>query len=383
MLYNTGMQYLAILGRQPEIGLLELQAVLGESAVAPFGDHALVRSSPDLTRLGGSLKIVKILGELNGGHLAQSLPDLDQLPLRDGKTQFGVSVYAPKTTHRDVLAYGLALKKQLKQRGSVRFNEPKAPSTELSAASLKFNKVLENGFELVLASDGSRTLWGLTEQVQDVDWYSKRDYERPSRSAKVGMLPPKLAQILINLSGGESIYDPFCGTGVVLQEALLMGKMTAGSDLNPEMVEATSNNLAWLAHQVEHSLPSWHVSEADATSVQIPTNYNIASEGYLGPHLEKTPTADELGTLKADMKTLLEGFFKNVADQLQSGASLTICLPAWRIADSFQTPEIVDSLPILGYTLKQFASLGKPSPLPVYWRPGQIVGRMILTLRKN
>lgn len=381
-MYNTYMQYLAILGRQPEIGLLELQAVLGEAAVQAFGSHAQINTSPNLAHLGGSLKIVKVLGELTSNHLSQSLPDLDQLPLRDGKTQFGVSIYAPKVTHRDVLAYGLALKKRLKERGSVRFNEPKAPATELSAASLKFNKVLENGFELVLVGDGHKTLWGLTEQVQDVDWYSRRDYDRPARSAKIGMLPPKLAQILVNLSGGEAIYDPFCGTGVVLQEALLMGKGAGGSDLNPEMVEATRANLAWLAGQTSTALSAWQVTESDATSVKIPSGYNISSEGYLGPHLEKAPTAEELAILKADMKVLLERFLKNAAGQLKSEARLTICLPAWRIGKCFVTPDIVDSLPVLGYTFNQFAASDAIAPPPVYWRTGQIVGRMILTLRK-
>jgi tRNA G10 N-methylase Trm11 len=34
------------------------------------------------------------------------------------------------------------------------------------------------------------------------------------------MLPPKLSQIMINLSGGDVIYDPFVGLGTVLIEAV-------------------------------------------------------------------------------------------------------------------------------------------------------------------
>ena len=48
------------------------------------------------------------------------------------------------------------------------------------------------------------------------------------------MLPPKLAQIIVSLSGtqpGQTVLDPFCGTGVVLQEALIMGAIVYGFDL--------------------------------------------------------------------------------------------------------------------------------------------------------
>lgn len=39
----------------------------------------------------------------------------------------------------------------------------------------------------------ARTLW-----VQNIDEYTKRDMQR-ERSMTVGMMPPKLAQIMINL----------------------------------------------------------------------------------------------------------------------------------------------------------------------------------------
>ena len=92
-------------------------------------------------------------------------------------------------------------------------------------------------------SDGRELVIALTEAIQDIDAYTARDRERPARSAKVGMLPPKLAQILVNSAQGSAIYDPFCGTGVILQEALLMGHEAYGSDLAAEMVDATRTNL--------------------------------------------------------------------------------------------------------------------------------------------
>jgi tRNA G10 N-methylase Trm11 len=68
------------------------------------------------------------------------------------------------------------------------------------------------------------------------------------------MLPPKLAQIMIHmaltptLSQGErgqaTIYDPFCGLGTVLIESILMQNTAVyGSDISPENIEKTKENL--------------------------------------------------------------------------------------------------------------------------------------------
>ena len=76
------------------------------------------------------------------------------------------------------------------------------------------------------------------EGVQNISAYAMRDQKRPKRDAFVGMLPPKLAQIMINLALGDQepkdklLLDPFCGTGVLLQEALLMGLKVYGTDLS-------------------------------------------------------------------------------------------------------------------------------------------------------
>lgn len=89
-----------------------------------------------------------------------------------------------------------------------------------------------------------------TESVQDVDFYSKRDYKKPQRSAKVWMLPPKLAQMLINFAWwkkeNNSIWDPFCWTWTILLEAGLMWfEKIYWSDISEEMVEFTKWNFEY------------------------------------------------------------------------------------------------------------------------------------------
>lgn len=59
-------------------------------------------------------------------------------------------------------------------------------------------------------------------------------------------LDARWSRLLVNISGareGESLLDPFCGSGAILIEAGLMGIGTIGIDLNERMVEGSRRNL--------------------------------------------------------------------------------------------------------------------------------------------
>jgi tRNA G10 N-methylase Trm11 len=72
----------------------------------------------------------------------------------------------------------------------------------------------------------------------------------------VGMLPPKLARMMINLTkNNTAIYDPFCGLGTVLIEALHMGRIhILASDISEAMVSATEKN----THEFIETEKIWH-----------------------------------------------------------------------------------------------------------------------------
>jgi tRNA (guanine10-N2)-dimethyltransferase len=57
---------------------------------------------------------------------------------------------------------------------------------------------------------------------------------------------PKLARALVNLSRikkGQTLLDPFCGTGGILIEAGLLGYKLKGNDIDEKMIEMTKKNL--------------------------------------------------------------------------------------------------------------------------------------------
>lgn len=373
------MKHLAILGRQPEFGLVELESQLGQKSVQPFGQAAIVDRRIDIDKFGGVQKFGRILYHGPIRDLNEAPLNLDRLPLRDGKTPFGLSYYGVRATNRYVLAAGLTFKKRLKSKGSLRLVSPQK-GTSLTAAQVKFNSLLRNGFELLVVQHKKEMIIGVTDAVQDIDWYAERDYERPIRSAKVGMLPPKLAQIMVNTTSAPLVVDPFVGTGVVLQEALLLGRSGFGSDIAPEMVEASRKNTEWLKQK--RDLKSADVMEADATSVSLPSSkLAIVSEGYLGPNQSTQPSDAIAKRLRNEARELYSKSLRNWAKQIPVGTDVTITAPVWHTKEGWLTSGIVDLLSDLGYDLRSFASCDSRNL--IYRRPNQIVGRQLLLLRKS
>ena len=60
--------------------------------------------------------------------------------------------------------------------------------------------MVERGTDFTLIVAGDTEYFGKTVWVQDIENYSKRDYGK-TRDMEVGMLPPKLAQMMIHISG--------------------------------------------------------------------------------------------------------------------------------------------------------------------------------------
>ena len=378
------MKYLAVLGRQPEISIAELEAQ----------DFPL-----EISRLGGTLKLAEELER-------RPLEYLKNLP--EGKITLGVSDYSEKATRKSAVDEALKLKKILMRQGrSVRVVENHEAT--LSTATSLHNGLSgknERKVELIKTNRG----WYKVIGVQDIEAYAKRDQKRPARDAKVGMLPPKLAQILINLCGplkpGSTILDPFCGTGVVLQEALLMGYRAYGTDLSERMIEYSQKNREWLSEKYILSgtrvapacrhgrnalilgrnlrnVPDnsiFLLNQGDATSFQWQQPIDaVACEGYLGKPFSKIPTEMELKEQKQECQAIILGFLKNLVEQIKENTPVVMAIPAWLRPDAtYERLEILDLIGELGYNVSNKSLDGL-----IYHRDNQIVARDIIILRKK
>src|SRR3989338_5542659 len=121
---------------------------------------------------------------------------------------------------------GMMIKKTLTESGfSVSVALPEFNSLSLASVVVTKNLLLEKGAEICLIAGKEKVYTAKTIVVQDFEDYGRRDYQRPVRDEQQGMIPPKVAQIMLNLSGagkGDSVLDPFCGIGTIVQEGLLL-----------------------------------------------------------------------------------------------------------------------------------------------------------------
>jgi tRNA G10 N-methylase Trm11 len=467
---------IAILGRQPKISLAELESLFGAEKISVISESiAMVDVDSPLpqAKLGGTMKSARFLARLENtdlpdafSHLQSSVFDLlSDLP--NGKLQFGVSVYGFEAQTSWLLKQMLTLKKIIKKTGrSVRIIENKKP--ELESAQVLYNKLTGPlGWEILIIRDGPDVILAQTTGVQNIDDYSKRDFDRPKRDAYVGMLPPKLAQIMINLGTGPMIeerrlakktsestdpqssvsslvLDPFCGTGVVLQEALLMGHAVYGTDLEPRMIEYSQANLDWLRNGYIPTIPSFlrrqessrkndvesdiqsdwilnqvqddnpRLEQADATNhtwgfsdlQSSVSNLVIVGETYLGKPLTTLPEKQKLDQIVNEANDVAKGFLKNIASQLKPGTRLCLALPAWHkirsqrsgnrwqeenqrrpqtsgikpLTSDFRHLPVLDQLTDLGYNRLDLKNATKNDL--IYHRPDQTVARELTILEK-
>ncbi|MBI3494927.1 hypothetical protein HY004_03030 [Candidatus Saccharibacteria bacterium] len=394
-----------ILGRQPAIGLAELESLYDASSLRPVGDYAAVverDTEVNFGRIGGAIKVGKVLATIDSTDLNVIKKQLESIitthltSLPEGKFKLGISCYGLNASPARINALGLGLKKAIKASGrSVRLIPN--PETALNSAQVLNNKLTsELGCELLLIRDGVNTIVAQTTAVQDIDAYTLRDRGRPKRDARVGMLPPKLAQTIVNIAAantppdyGAEVFDPFCGTGVILQEAALMGYDITGSDLEQRMVDYTDANLLWLLTLKENRVTPlspdkryYRLEVGDATTHKWANPGGIvASEVYLGRPFTSVPDNEILQKTINDCDTILKKFLANLHDQIQPGTRLCLAVPSWFVANKINHLRTLDQLPHLGYNRISFVHSNDKDL--VYHREGQIVGRELLVLTRK
>ena len=212
--------YFAVLWKNPEISMIELQLVQAKEISYPKKGIVVfdtkyaellpqlwgiikagtVVKEKDLQEILADVKIIWIQNEANGKHLKRTVG------IRRYKL---VDIF-----HTD---------KEIRTKGKEIIN-------------------LENG------------LYGIVERYQNIELYEAIDFGKPGRSMEMGMMPAKLAHIMINIwlthfihesdldSEKLCIYDPFVWSWTTGMLANYMGYDFMGSDIKINYAE---KNAIW------------------------------------------------------------------------------------------------------------------------------------------
>ncbi|MFH1207440.1 MAG: DNA methyltransferase [Patescibacteria group bacterium] len=409
--------YAFILGKNPILSVAEIfcrAKIEGVTfSIAELTSQALIVSASQpigaaawQESLGGCIKIGEIFKTYDS--LKQFLADISSdyliaeiFPAHEKKIIFGFSLYGDPVIReqKKFLTAGLTIKKALKESGrSVRLLTGKEPA--LSSVQVDKNNLLSRGADCLVIGSLNKIYFGKTVTMQDYEDYSARDYGRPQRDARAGMLPPKLAKIMINLAvitHDQYILDPFCGSGTILQEALTLGyHRVAGSDISSKAVTDTKQNLDWLAS--ERQLPKTDIvlDQADVRKLDSTITAGsvdaIITEPFLGPPLTPhTPIINILAIIQ-ELESLYLDAFKTFSKILKSGGKVVIVFPLIKTPHGIFCLRILEQLTTLGFRrlnpipedISLFAKIGPTARGSIlYHREGQMVEREIFIFQLN
>jgi len=523
---NYNNKYIFVLGREQKIALFELSSVLrrfgffveptcdtadagqtgdvyfGEGYISSLSDNCIIfnteRSDAEIAGLikvlGGTTKIFKIMGDEK--RLTESAM-LKYFTVKPGKRlTFGISGFSKKIPTNTLNMLGLELKKIFKKSGSARFVALRGEN-ELSTVVSYGQKLDRDGIELgIFFDEMSRkyTIGKLIAVTNPSEW-SHRDFDKPKSDKFSGMVPPKLARMMVNIALGSSkiqdtrdkqitnsntqtpndviaskakqsnnlisskvtlgaiqqfsndgqkptVFDPFCGSGNILMEAMMLGCNVIGSDISEKAVNDTKINLAWLTDEsynskvksqnfnskvenvdggvipifskmtlganVEGSLYNKEIAtpqtklvarndsenlepeifQADATTYDfsqlsklLPSAFyplTIVGEPYLGEPKKFKPTLNAARGEYSKVKEIYLGFLKNLSALPLTPDSLPVCLV-------FPAVDTVEGkiYSLFNDTVDEIQDLGytlESKPL-LYGRDYQVVKRQIVVLK--
>jgi tRNA G10 N-methylase Trm11 len=373
-----------VLGREAELSKAEILAIMTSKMIdfeQVFSSKEVLilslKKSVDLSidELGGTIKLFNVFGEnIEKNQIKNFIQQHFELEQTDQRINFGISGYGH--VEKDfIYRVGKTLKNEMVEAGlKARFVTGKYK--DLSSVIVTENKLLKRGFEAILIEDKGKFFIGQTMSVQNYKAYSKRDYGRSARDEKSGMLPPKLAQIMINLAQtpkNQTIYDPFCGSGTILQEAVLLGyQKILGSDISPKAISYTKDNIDWLQSHYPQKI-NVEVFESDVLSPTEITKVDaIVSEGYLGE-----PIRRNVAKAQSDATKLTEFYLKvlsNMEKMLNPKGRIVLAVPFFIIGRERVFLQFEEKLSLTG--LKIINSY-------LYARPDSFVGRQIVVLEKK
>lgn len=391
--------YWFLLWRENKLSLAEILAIFPTWKIAFLNKSILILDNLEekeilekASFLWWTIKIIKIEKLNSFDEFKDKILEIAEK--KDWKFNYWLSVYPENLNLKSILN---SLKKYLVSNSiSSRFinKDFKNPSS----AQIIWEKLISKGTDFCLASSWNNNFLWITIWVQDIESYSKRDYDK-QRDMQVWMLPPKLSQMMINLSKktgvDNTIYDPFCWLWTILIEAFLMWyKNIYWSDLSEKMVETTIDNLKNYFEKSINSnelqskvfkLNAKFINESEVFKEEN-KDFSIVTEWYLWEVMtKKNISIDRIKKQRESISKIYEWFFTWLKN-INFSWNIVICFPFWEIDwKYFYFEEIYD-------IIEKYCIVWKllPDEIDVkttkvwsllYKRDNQLVGREIFKLR--
>jgi tRNA G10 N-methylase Trm11 len=362
------MKYLFILGRNPQLSVLELKSYFKR-----IGNRIL-----DLSQKENSL-LVELENTLDadavdflGGTIAIGIvicrvKEIDRKEIYMGeKNNFNYALWDYSDSTDEVSQY---LKKRFRSE-KLKASEKKLRMDLSSQDSEKMQILTSKSVdeEYFVFDD----LFGKIVQRCDYKKIEERDMKKPVRRESLS-ISPRLAKIMINLSEvkeGEKLLDAFCGIGVILSEALNQGIKVIGIDKDEKAIKGCRENLKWFGFNSK----DFELIKGDSSNARFNFAEVMVSEPDFGETLKKLPSEDRAKEMIRRYNSIMIGVLNNVKKHI--GGRIVFTSPYIKIISKKR----------VGCNLKELAEksglkIVEGFPIPEF-RENQVVGRQIVVFSK-
>lgn len=347
------------LWREWKLSIAELLAVFPESEILFSGNSILILGNiskenveKNFYKLWWSIKAFECNFFGNIEEIYEKI--LEIWKLEEWKFKYSINLFGEKNI--SLTSILKKTKNLLKNKNiSARYFN-KDDGKNLSSAQIIWNSILKKGFDFNIVNIWDVFYFWKTFEIQDINAYSKRDFSK-NRDMQIGMLPPKLCQIMINIwinppliplkkgenwsetkVGGLYIYDPFVWLGTVLIEALNMWiKNVFGSDLNEKMVEESAKNLKYFIEKNNLQNTKYKTEKLNAKFINESSILKenkidlIVSEWYLWEIMtKKNISLERIKKQKESLILIHKAFFENLS-KINFDWKIVICFPFWEL----------------------------------------------------
>lgn len=209
---------------------------------------------------------------------------------------------------------------------SIKFIFAKKQNQHAVLSSRIANKIKAGNEAIVIKLKENNFLIGRCIHKFDLKMYKNEDESRVKRLFSHGT-SPKLARIMIHLTGiqkGQTVLDPFCGTGTIIIQAYKLGFKSIGIELDKAVFEVAESNIAALTN----TRNDINIINADSTEFIINKKIDaVVFEPYMGPFLKKIPSSLEAQKIISELDNLYSKLFFNLSKIENPNLKVVCILP--------------------------------------------------------
>lgn len=371
------MEYFFILGRNPELSAAEIEnhfiskgnSIIKEKKIENnlFLELKDKISNNAINELGGTLSIGEILVK---GDIKNIINNLEKKEIYFGTKNNITYCIWNFSKHEEIIKDYLKDRfKKEKLKASIKKLNDEISYQSGEVSYKPSSKLIDE--EYFVFDIGEEIYFGKITQKCDYKKLEERDMKKPVRREKLA-ISPRIAKIMINLSGikeNEILVDPFCGIGVILEEALERKIKVVGIDRNKEAIEGAEKNLKWFGF----SKDKYQLINFDSRKIRIPNAKVIVTEPDLGEILRREPSIEKARDIISNFEDLIIKVINNLKKSILE--RIVFSSPLIKIKNkrfSCNIEKILEKTNLRA-VLKPFDE----------YREEQIIGRRIFVLEKN